>query len=101
MRSKNSDSRTAEVRPPVSTTGQVAVIDADRIVRIGELNVSCRILTPVPHRIGAVGLLHAQPRYLDIGPVAAAVQILDVANSSCLLRESNDARRVALFESLP
>ena len=85
MRGKKSDNCTAEVWPPVSTAGQVAVVDVDGIIRREELNVSSRILMPVLHQIVAVGLLDVQRRDFDISPVAATVQVLDIANGPSLL----------------
>lgn len=90
-----------KLRPPVCAAGQIAVVDVVRTARIGELNVSVRILMPTLHRAVAICLLYVEIPDLSLGHIGAAMQVLNVAQASSLLGDGCGAVRVALFIELP
>ena len=86
LRGEHGNSRATKLRPPVCAAGQIAVVDVVRTARIGELNISVRILMPALQHAVSVCLLYIESRDLSSGHVGAAVQVLNVAQASGFAR---------------
>ena len=101
FRGKQGNRGATKFRQPVSTAGQVSVVNVVRTVWIGELNVSVRILMPALRRAIAIGLLYFESGDFNSGHIGAAAQVLDIVQASGLPGDLGRSIRVAHFKVLP